>query len=75
MDYRKGMGSIFRQLRLDAGLTQKQLAKSVGVSDRTIRRWEKGIGIGGLHIDRLNQIANALHFTITLRFEEDKNDD
>lgn len=75
MDCYKSIGLIFRQFRLDAGLTQKQLAKSVGVSDRTVRRWEKGIGIGGLHIDRLNQIANALHCTITLRIEEDKNDD
>lgn len=74
MDYRKEMGSVFRQLRLDAGLTQKQLAKSVGVSDRTIRRWGKGIGIGGLRMDRLNRIAIALHSTITLRFEEDNND-
>lgn len=31
-----------KQLRLQAGLTQEQLAAHIGVSSRTIKHWEHG---------------------------------
>ena len=31
-----------KQLRLQAGLTQEQLAARIGVSSRTIKHWEHG---------------------------------
>lgn len=31
-----------KQLRLQAGLTQEQLASCIGVSSRTIKHWEHG---------------------------------
>jgi DNA-binding XRE family transcriptional regulator len=37
-------GQKVRQLRLDVGMTQKQLAEAIGVSDRTIRIWETAEG-------------------------------
>lgn len=37
-------GALIRQLRLDAGLTQKQLAEKVNVSDKAVSKWECGNG-------------------------------
>ncbi len=34
--------SPFKKLRLNAELSQEQLARSIGVAISTIRRWEKG---------------------------------
>lgn len=34
-----------KQLRLQAGLTQEQLAARIGVSSRTIKHWEHGTRI------------------------------
>ena len=37
-----GVGSNIRRLRLEAGLTQEELAKRVGVARSTITQWERG---------------------------------
>ncbi len=34
--------SLLVSLRLEAGLTQKHLAKALGVTEQTIRNWEQG---------------------------------
>ncbi len=34
--------SILVSLRLEAGLTQKQLAQGLSVTEQTIRNWEQG---------------------------------
>jgi len=34
--------SPFKQLRLDAKLSQEELARKIGVVVSTVRRWEKG---------------------------------
>ncbi|MGD1908416.1 MAG: helix-turn-helix transcriptional regulator [Leptolyngbyaceae cyanobacterium] len=36
------MESRFVVLRLEAGLTQKQIAQELGVSEQTVRNWEQG---------------------------------
>lgn len=33
-------GQKVRQLRLEAGMTQRELAEAIGVTERTIRIWE-----------------------------------
>ena len=43
MNYDK-IGSFIQQKRKDKGLTQKQLAEKLGVTDRTISKWERGQG-------------------------------
>ncbi|MCQ2442093.1 MAG: helix-turn-helix domain-containing protein [Oscillospiraceae bacterium] len=43
MDHQK-TGTLIRQLRREQGLTQLQLADRLGVSDRTISKWERGLG-------------------------------
>jgi len=37
-------GELIRQLRLESGLTQKQLAESLNVSDKAVSKWECGNG-------------------------------
>lgn len=42
MNYDK-IGSFIQQKRKDKGLTQKQLAEKLGVTDRAISKWERGV--------------------------------
>jgi transcriptional regulator with XRE-family HTH domain len=44
-----------RAVRLDAGLTQKQLAEALGVAELTVSRWERGITSPS--VARLRRIA------------------
>ena len=43
MDNRK-VGELIFNLRKEKGLTQKQLAEQMSISDRTISKWERGNG-------------------------------
>jgi|GEM_PF-208750 len=36
-------GALIAQLRKEQGLTQKQLAEQLHISDRTISKWERGV--------------------------------
>ena len=38
-------GELIRRLRLEQGLTQKQLADHLHVSDRAVSKWERGVGL------------------------------
>ncbi|MDF3004041.1 MAG: immR 1 [Oscillospiraceae bacterium] len=38
-------GIIIRQARLACGMTQKQLAKRLGISDKAVSKWERGTGL------------------------------
>jgi len=37
------VGDFIRKKRKDKNLTQKELAKELGVSDKAISKWERGI--------------------------------
>ena len=41
MDLSK-VGQLIYDLRREKGLTQKQLADQMGLSDKTISKWERG---------------------------------
>ena len=41
----KRIGSFIAALRKEQGLTQSQLAEKLHISDRTISKWERGVGI------------------------------
>ena len=35
-------GKLIRSLRLEKGMTQLELAESIGVSDKAVSKWERG---------------------------------
>lgn len=43
MDEKKSFGEYIRKKRLDAGLTQRQLADQLFVSESTVSKWERGL--------------------------------
>jgi transcriptional regulator with XRE-family HTH domain len=53
------IGARLAEVRRHCGLTQRQLAKAVGVTLTTIQDWERGRT--GLPAKRLAALANALH--------------
>lgn len=46
----KEIGAFLKQLRSDKGITQEQLAEILGVSGRTVSRWETGTNLPDLSI-------------------------
>lgn len=44
MDTEK-IGALLRQLRLERGMTQKEAAHRLQISDKTISKWERGISL------------------------------
>ena len=53
------IGARLAEVRRRSGLTQRQLAKAVGVELTTVQNW--GRGRTGLPAKRLAALANALH--------------
>lgn len=51
-----------KQARLDAGLTQQQLARICRTTSRTVQRWE----YGDLHVatDKLRIVARVLNLSL-----------
>ena len=37
------VGELIRRLRLEQGLTQRQLAEKLNLSDKTVSKWERGV--------------------------------
>lgn len=44
----KEIGAFLKQLRNEKGITQEQLAEILGVSGRTVSRWETGTNLPDL---------------------------
>lgn len=62
MDQEK-IGKFIASCRKEAHLTQEQLAERIGVSNKSISRWENGITMPDLSI--LNVLANELNIEIS----------
>lgn len=48
-----------KRRRLELGLTMKQVAKVVGVSEGTVSKWESG-NIGSMRLDKARALSRAL---------------
>lgn len=62
------IGRRLRQARLNAGLSQDQLGKALGLSFQSIQRYEQGLAPIGA--GRLIQAAAALEIVITFPFQD-----
>lgn len=56
-------GEFITELRKEKGLTQKQLAEQLFVSDKAVSKWERGLSIPNVAL--LLPIAEALEVTVT----------
>ncbi len=62
------VANAVRSMRMEACLTQAQLAKRVGTSQPTIARLEKGLDVRTPRWDTLQRIATALGRRLKLQF-------
>lgn len=56
------VGGLIRALRLEKGLTQARLAAQIGVSDRTVSKWE--CGRGAPDVTLLRALSAALNVNV-----------
>ncbi len=56
-------GAVIRELREKNNLTQLQLAEKLGISDKTVSKWETGRGYPDITL--LEPIAGVFHVSVT----------
>lgn len=56
-------GFFLQTARKDLGMTQSQLGEKLGVTDKAISRWERGVGFPDISL--LEPLAEALGITVT----------
>ena len=56
-------GVFLRQLRMEHGMTQKDLAERLFVSDKAVSKWERGLSLPDIAL--LRPIADTLGVTVT----------
>ena len=61
MDPQK-FGSFIKMCRTELGMKQTDLAMQLGVTDKAVSRWERGIGFPDIKL--LEPLANALNISI-----------
>ena len=68
------IGELIRKLRTELGLTQRQLAEKINVSDKAVSKWECGNGCPDLSL--LTALADVLgtDMQLLLSGEIDKNE-
>jgi putative transcriptional regulator len=62
-DSPKQQESALKQMRQRVGLTQAELARRIGVSDRAVRAWEKGEYPPTLTIPQIRSLCKELQIT------------
>ena len=60
-DEKKSFGEYIRRKRLEAGLTQKELAGQLFVTESTVSKWERGLSYPD--VSMVTAICAALHIT------------
>lgn len=58
----KNIGGFLQELRKSKGLTQKELAEQIGISDKTFSKWENGNSVPDTSM--LLPLCNALEITV-----------
>lgn len=61
MDYMK-VGNLILNLRKEKNMTQKQLGDQMNISDKTISKWERGLGCPDVSL--LGELSNILGINI-----------
>lgn len=61
------LGQVIQQSRLQQGISQRELARMLGVSQRWI--WEMEQGKEGLLMERLFEVLEKTGVTLTAEFE------
>ncbi|KXL51680.1 desulfoferrodoxin [Anaerotignum neopropionicum] len=56
------VGKLILALRKEKGMTQRQLAKCMNISDKTISKWERGLGCPDVSL--LHELSEALNVNI-----------
>lgn len=59
----KKFGTFLQTRRRELGLTQSQLGEKLGVTDKAISRWERGVGFPDISL--LEPLADALDLSVT----------
>lgn len=72
MDQKK-TGRFLKELRKEKGLTQEQFSEILGVSNRSISRWENGINMPDF--DLVIEIANYYEISIDELLDGERKDD
>ncbi len=62
MDTKK-TGALIAQVRRELGMTQRELAQRLSVSDRAVSKWERGAGFPDISL--LEPLSQALGLTVT----------
>lgn len=57
------MGSFIAQLRKEQGLTQKELADQLGITDKAVSKWERGLSLPDITL--LEPLANQLGVSLS----------
>ena len=66
-------GMNIARLRKEKGLTQKELAVKLNVTDKAVSRWERGVGFPD--ISSLCPLAEALGVTVAKLLDAEEEDD
>jgi desulfoferrodoxin (superoxide reductase-like protein)/DNA-binding XRE family transcriptional regulator len=61
MDCNK-VGELIYKLHIEKGMTQKNIADAMNISDKTISKWERGLGCPDVSL--LNELSNILGVNI-----------
>ena len=59
----KQIGLFIRDRRLALGLTQQQLADKLGITDKAVSKWERGISYPDITL--LRRLADALAVSVS----------
>lgn len=57
-------GELIYKLRRDKGLTQKELANRIGVSDKAVSKWERGLGCPDISL--LTEISKIMGISVDI---------